>query len=314
MKKQILEIENNSKFFRILLNPFRKARNWYKSKVMSDRAYIKSQYRKIFGINPNLIKPKTLNEKIQWLKLNDRTKLHTICADKIAVRDFITDNIGQKYLIPLVFTTKNPKEISISTLPEFPCILKANHNSGGTFIIKDKKEIDYNKLQLICNSWLKQNFYLFSKEWQYKNIEPTLFVEKLLINEDGSLPDDYKLHCFNGNVEFIQVDIDRFTNHKRNFYNKNWQLLPFTWSTCKNNKPSWPNGKRIPKPNKLVEMIELAEVISKRFSYVRIDFYLFKEKVYFGEITFHHGGGYESFFPNEYDTRFGELLKLPIDE
>ena len=42
-----------------------------------------------------------------------------------------------------------------------------------------------------------------------------------------------------------------------------------------------------------------------------MDFYEIEGKVIFGELTFFPGSGMEKFEPEEWDYKFGELLKLP---
>jgi hypothetical protein len=108
----------------------------------------------------------------------------------------------------------------------------------------------------------------------------------------------------------IQVDIDRYTNHKRNLYNINWELQPFTWSAWRNDKPLWTNGRKIDPPLNLDEMIQVAETLSEDFVYARIDLYEHENKIYFGEITFHHGSGFEILHPNEWGKKFGDMLTL----
>ena len=146
--------------------------------------------------------------------------------------------------------------------------------------MKNKNDIDWNSVRESLSKRLKRNYYHGKKEWQYKNIEPCIIGEKLLINTNGELPMDYKIHCFHGKVEVIQVDIDRFTNHKRNFYDQSWNLLPFSWSLWKDGQPLWNTGRALEKPKNLDEMISVAEKLSEVFKYVRIDLYDFENKIH----------------------------------
>ncbi|MCX7548386.1 ATP-grasp fold amidoligase family protein [Xanthomarina sp. F1114] len=254
--------------------------------------------------------PKTLNEKINWLKLNDRRDIHTICADKIRVREYVTEKIGKQFLIPLVFKSYDINDLVPANLPDKPFIIKTNHDSSGGEIIRDKTKVNWKKLHKKFRKLLSKNYYYIGKEWQYKNIKPGILVEQLLVEENGQVPFDYKFHCFNGKVEVIHVDIDRYSNHKRNCYNPKWELLPFTWSMWKNNKPLWPNGKHVDKPVQLDKMITIAERLSEPFPYVRIDLYEFASEVLFGEITFHHGSGLEIIHPKEWDLKLGNLVTI----
>ncbi|MDB9961280.1 glycosyl transferase [Oceanihabitans sp.] len=283
---------------------------YYRTHYIDEEVFLKQDFKKQFGRALDLNNPITLNEKINWLKLNDRTDLHTTCADKFKVRDYVLKALGEDYLIPLVFQSYDTEDIVASNFPEFPFIIKANHDSSGGLIIKDKSKVNWKSTQKHFRKLLKKNYYYSSKEWQYKNIKPCVIGEKLLVNSEGEIPFDYKLHCFNGQVEVIQVDIDRYTNHKRNLYDSKWNPLPFTWSLWKDGKPLWDNGRVIEKPSNLNEMISVAEKLSKPFSYTRIDLYDFDKKVYFGEVTFHHGGGTEIIHPEEWDYKLGELVQL----
>ena len=260
----------------------------------------------------NLTNPRTLNEKINWLKLYDRTPLHTLCADKYSVREYVADKIGESYLVPLYFHTKNPDQIVLENIDQLPCIIKTNHDSGGGIFIHKKDNIDWISIQEKLKRRLKKNYYTKSREWQYKNIEPRIIVEKLLQDQHGNIPLDYKLHCFNGLVRMIQVDMGRGTNnHYRNWYNPKWQREPYKWSSPKGiGKFTDPSDDEVPKPNTLEEMIRLSEILSQPFDYVRVDWYDVDDKLYFGELTFHHDGGTKPIIPEEWDFNLGEELKI----
>ena len=280
--------------------------------IIPDKVLVKIKFKHHLGYPINLKKPTTLNEKINWLKLNDRTPLHTQCSDKYLVRDYIESKIGKEYLVPLYFTTKDPKDIVPENLPDSASIIKANHDSSGGIFVHDKSKINWSEVQQSFNVRLKSNYYLVSREWQYKNIEPRIIVEKLLQDKKGGIPFDYKLHCFNGKVRMISVDMGRGTNqHFRNWYNTNWEREKFKWSSPKENgKSTDPSNEDIDKPESLTEMIRLSEILAKPFKYVRIDWYDVDGKLYFGEITFHHDGGFRPIIPEIWDRKLGDELKL----
>jgi hypothetical protein len=283
----------------------------FRFRILPDAAFLKIHYGQVHHKELNLKNPVLLNEKIQWLKLHNDIHLLTMCADKFKVRDYVKNKVGPQYLIPLVYETKDLRTINASTLPDYPVIIKTNHNSGGNIIVRDKTQLDYPQIHKKLKRLLKENFYYTTKENQYKNIERRIIVEKLLVDESGNVPMDYKFHCLNGKVEFIQMDVDRFTNHKRNFYDIHWNLLPFSWCPHIDGKPIWENSDRVFKaPETLSQMIEIAEKLATDFNYVRVDLYYHIGKVYFGELTFHHGGGNEIFNPLEYDEIFGQKLHL----
>ena len=275
----------------------------YRFRLMPEKYFIRKVYKRRFNVYPDLKHPKTLSEKVQWLKLNDRTPLHTICADKYKVREYVKEKIGDEYLIPLIFETKNVNDICMENMPSYPIIIKTNHDSSGGIIIRDKTKHDWGKAQKHLRVLLKKNYYYDHKEWQYKNIERRIIVEKLLIAENGGIPFDYKIHCFNGEPHFIQVDIDRMIDIKRNLYTTQWEKMDVEWK--------FPMGKDVSRPLQLNRMLQLASKLAKDFIYARIDFYAIRDEIYFGEITFHPGGGYVVFSPKEWDLKFGSKLKLP---
>lgn len=282
-------------------------------KVLPKKLSIMLTFKRIYGFFPNLKNPKTLNEKLQWKKLYDHKKIYSIYADKYAVRKIIEKKIGKKYLVPLILETQNPEEIDFSKLPN-SFMVKANHGGGMNLIVKDKSKPDFKLIKEICKEWLKTNFYGLAGEWQYKNIKPRILIEKLLLDNEGKIPHDYKFNCFNGKVKFIQVDTNRFSNHQRTYYDKNWKLLHLNWCEKKEfgDNPAEDINWNIKKPKGLKKMIKISEKLSKDFDYVRVDLYTLNEKIYFGEFTFSHGGGYLSFFPKKYDRIFGDMLKLDV--
>ena len=310
MLKLLKYLYHNTIIGKFIISKLLNLHHNYRIYCIGEERFIKQNFKKVFGVLPNLENPKTFNEKINWLKLNDRTQLHTICADKYAVRNYVKEKIGEEFLIPLVFQSYNVSDVIPSNFPEYAFIIKTNHDSSGGIIVKDKYTVSWRKINEALKKLLKKNYYYASKEWQYKNIKPCILAEKLLVSSDGDIPFDYKFHCFHGQVEIIQVDIDRYTNHKRNLYNVTWELLPFTWSMWKNNMPLWTNRKEIKRPKMLDEMIIVAQRLSTEFKYVRIDLYELNNTIYFGEMTFHHGGGLEIIHPREWDTILGNKLQL----
>tara|TARA_R110002050_G_scaffold133268_3_gene255774 strand:+ start:4219 stop:6432 length:2214 start_codon:yes stop_codon:yes gene_type:complete len=303
--------------FSYLAKPLVYLFDFYRHRIVKEKAFTENRFKRRMGYDLDLNNPRTLNEKIQWLKLYNRTPLHTICADKIAVRDYVADRVGAEYLVPLILVTENVNDINYENLPEEPFIIKTNHDSGSYKIVKDKNDInDWNELRRFFSKSLKSNFYYKSKEWQYKNIPPKILVEKLLITKNGRIPEDYKIHCFKGEPKYIQLDVDRGKpNHSRNWYDINWKRTQFHWSTkLKTGGETLPNNLNIPRPSTLDVMIELARVLSDAFPYVRVDFYSLDDtKVYFGEITFNHDSGFRPIIPKEWDYKLGELVTLPVD-
>jgi hypothetical protein len=293
-------------------------------KKLSDDVYLKRQFKLALGKTLNLDNTKTFNEKIQWLKLYDRKPEYTCMADKIEVRNYINGlfalphdmNIGTKereelaqlrvqlHFIPLLGIWDSFDEIDFDRLPE-QFVLKCNHDSGSVIICKNKKLFDFKTAQEKIEEALKRNYYWFSREYPYKNIKPKILAEALMIDESGTELKDYKFLAFEGEVSFIWVDYNRFTRHKRNFYNTNWDIQDFSLQ--------YPHDKNhiIDKPKKLDVMLKMATVLSAGIPHIRVDFYCINDKIYFGELTFYPEAGYGKFTPEEWDYKLGSLITLP---
>lgn len=276
-----------------------------RNKVIPLKTRLKRRFERTLHYKLNLEDPKTFNEKIQWLKLHDRTPLHVTCSDKYAVREHIMNKIGSKYLVPLIFKTNNVEDLIPENFPDYPVIIKTNHDSGGGTMIYNKHEANWNDIQRIFRKRLAFNYDYGKGEWQYSEITPCIIVEKLLLDEQGNIPSDYKMHFFNGKLAFTHVDMDRSTDHRRNLYDPEWNFIPCTLL--------YKNGRPIDKPEVYEEMKKVASILAKDFIYVRVDLYVLGSKIYFGELTFHHGSGNELFTPMEWDNILGAQLQLPIE-
>ena len=268
---------------------------------------IKSKFKKVFGYELDLNNPKTLNEKIQWLKINEHKEFHTICADKLSAREY-WKKFGEDHLIPLLFWTYNWEDIIDENISEVPCIVKCNTGCGCYEIIRNKEDVNFKNLRQKCRKWLSGNYYYRSQEWQYKNIKPCIIVERLLLDANGHIPNDYKLHFINGELQFIYCSVDREGENYRCIYSPDWTRLNIEWVEPK--KHTGLSGKDIDCPKTFPQMISIGQKIAHDFKYVRVDFYDVDGKLYYGEITLHHGSGFDTFVPESYDLYYGNKLQL----
>ena len=193
------------------------------------------------------------------------------------------------------------EEIDIDRLPD-RFVLKGTHGSGWNLIVKDKNKVNWKPWKLIMKSWLRQNFYYYGREWVYKDIKPRIICEKFLEDSNKELL-DYKIYCFNGIPKFIQIDVDRFTNHTANYYDIEWNEMDFQYDDEN-------SGRKIEKPKNLKQMLEISKVLSEEFEHVRVDFYEVDGKLYFGELTFFTASGTGKFNPEKYDEIIGSWLHL----
>ena len=273
---------------------------------MPDAQYLKLKYKSVFGRELNLEKPKTYNEKLQWLKLNDRKPEYTRMVDKYLVRQYVAEVIGAEYLIPLLGVWDTPDEIDFDQLPD-QFVLKCNHNSGlGMCICKDKSRLNLTETRAALQKGLKENYYIRHREWPYKDVPRKIIAEKYMSDGENEELNDYKLMCFNGTVKMSFVCSNRFNSEGLNvtFYDEKWNRLPF-----ERHYPA--SATEIEKPVSYEEMVRLAEQLAQNIPFVRVDFYEIEGKPYFGEMTFFPGSGFEEFEPMEWDYKIGEMLELP---
>ena len=272
---------------------------------LKDKHYLKIMYRCETNKKLDLDNPKTFNEKLQWLKLYNRNQMYTKMVDKHDAKEYAEKIIGNKYIISTIGVYEKFEDIDFDKLPsEF--VIKCTHDSGNVVVCKDKNELDILSTKKKINAGLKRNYYYFAREWPYKDIKPRIIIEKLIENEDGTDIKDYKLFCFNGKVETILVCSNRKGNYKNtNFYNTNWELMPFTRENHTNTK------EEISKPKNLDEMIQIGKLLSKDIPFVRVDLYEINGSIYFGELTFFPSAGFEGFKPESWDEKLGDMLILP---
>ena len=266
---------------------------------------LEKRFEKLVGQKMDIKYPITYSQKIQWLKLYDPNPLRSQLTDKIAVRDWIRDKIGEEYLIPIYGIYDKFDDIDFDKLPK-SFVIKTNHSSGWNIVVKDKNNFNIKEGKKKINKWLSLNYAFWSEyEIHYSKIAPRILIEKYMEDSTGNLT-DYKFLCFAGKPEFVWVDYDRFTNHKRNVYNMDWKLQPWSQYTYGN----FEGGE---KPENFELMRRIANILCQGFIHVRVDLYNVDGKVYFGEMTFTNGSGFEQLYPKEYEQKIGDLIKLPFE-
>ncbi len=261
------------------------------------------RHRNFHGAFPDLFKPKTFNEKVLYRILFDRRPLLTQITDKIAVRSFVASRLGSQILPRLHYLTTRPHTIPFDRLPD-QFVVKPSHGSGWVQVVTDKAALDRDSLIEICAGWLKKNYYEITREWVYKDIKPQIMVEEFIDDGSGAAPNDYKLYVFNGQVEFIQVDAGRFTEHRRRLYTPAWEKMDVLigYDDIR--------GEMRP-PAHLAEMLAAAENLGRDIDFVRADFYDTAHKLYFGELTTSPDYGLGRFRPKEFDRYLGGRWTLP---
>ena len=274
--------------------------NW-----LPDKPYLKLRFRASMGKKLNLKNPQTFNEKLQWLKLNDRKPEYTMMVDKYESKKYVANIIGEEYIIPTLGVWDKFDDIDFDKLPD-KFVLKCTHDSGGLVICKDKSKFDKRTAKLKIEKSLKHDYFKWGREWPYKNVKPRIIAEQYM--EDSALHElrDYKFFCFNGVADCVMVCVGRSTgNTKFYFYNKEWKL-------CRYNvlgKSIIGNGD-VKRPNNISDMFAIVEQLSQKIPFSRIDLYNVNQKIYFGEITFFPDSGFDPNLMPETDFYFGSKLNL----
>lgn len=273
---------------------------------LSDEEYLKKRYRISFGKELNLDAPKTFNEKVQWLKLNDHKPIYTDMVDKYEAKKYVAERIGEQYIIPTLGVWEHFDDIDFDNLPN-QFVLKCTHDSGGLVIVKDKSKLDKKKARKRIEKCLKTEYFYHGREWAYKNVKPRIIAEVYMEDKETSELRDYKFFAFNGETKALFVASERQkagTEVKFDFFDMNYEHLPLV--------NGHPNADVPPaKPKCFEEMADLAAKLSEGIPQLRVDFYEVNGKVYFGELTFAHFSGMVPFEPEEWDYTFGSWITLP---
>ena len=267
-----------------------------------DFVVLRHRMRRALGYKPDLRSPRTYNEKLAWRMLNDRNPLLTLTTDKVAVRQYVASKVGEDVLVPLIAVYDRAEDIRWDELPS-SFVLKASHGCNMNLIVRDKDAEDPDLVRRRAADWLRHNFYEDSREWAYRDIPPRLLVEELMLDDLGEVPFDFKFLVFAGRTAVIRVHLDRFGDHRVNFYDRDLRLLPV--------RQFYPTDPSYQPPAEVVAMAGLAEKIAEDFEYARIDLYLVGGRVRFGEITHHDGNAAQRFDPASFDTELGALWDLP---
>lgn len=278
-------------------------KGWKKN--ISSEKFLKRMYLINMGKELNLENPVTYTEKLQWLKLYDHRSEYTTMVDKYAVKQYVTERIGEEYVIPLLGVWENAEEIDFDSLPE-RFVLKTTHDSGAIIICKDKKTLDINNTKKKLAYFLKRNYFDCNREWPYKNVKPRVIAEAYMEDSTDKELRDYKFFTFGGEPKVLYIAQGRGKGEPTvaDFFDMDFNHLPFTIDHDMAQTPPQ-------KPKCFEEMKHLAAILSKGTPQLRVDFYEVDGKVYFGEMTFFHCSGFEGFHPEEWDKTFGDWAILP---
>lgn len=274
--------------------------------TLEDKEYLKILYRKVFKKELDLNNPQTFNEKLQWLKLNDRKDVYTTMVDKYEVKKYVSDIIGKEYIIPTLGIYDNFDEIDFNKLPN-QFVIKCTHDSGGVVICKNKEKLDIKEAKRKIDKSLKNNYYYSGREWPYKNVKPRIIIDEYIEDKIRHELVDYKIYAFNGKCDYVMACFDRFNGGPKFIYfDRDWNIKKeFSSDGLK-----YGNNIELTKPKNLDKMFESAEKLSKGIPFVRVDFYEANGKMYFGELTFYPSSGFDNTRTPEIKEYLNKKLKI----
>lgn len=297
IKKGIKYILNED--YRFLVGAFRGKYN-----NLADEEYCKRLFKARVGYTPDFANPQTFNEKLNWLKLNDRKDLYTSMVDKHDVKTIVAEKIGEKHVIQSLGIWNDFDEIDFALLPN-QFVLKCTHDSGGLVICKDKNKFDVGKARAKINRSLKTNYYWANREWPYKNVKPRILAEKYVSDGFNTVLPVYKFFNFNNGETILQViHNDKTPEERIDYFDEKWNPLEL--------HQNFKNSDVIPsKPKKFDMMLRYAKILSEGFPFLRTDFYETGDTVLFSEFTFYSDAGFERFYPDSWDLELGKRIILP---
>ena len=270
---------------------------------VSPKLTLKILFRIKHGRKLDLSNPKSYSEKIQWIKLYYKNPILPKLVDKYTVREYVEKKCPG-ILNELIWQGFNPEKIPWNKLPE-KCVIKVTHGSGLNIICNNTKLINKKNIKKTLNKWLGYKFIKCYGEWFYGIEKPRIIIEKFIESKEDLK--DYKIFCFNGVPYYIGVYSNRQSNKKpsQEIYDTKWNLL-----NCFTGAYKHPD-KLTPKPKQLKKVLEYAKALSAGFPHVRVDFYIEKDKIYFGELTFTSGAGFDTITPYKFDLEMGDKMELP---
>lgn len=269
------------------------------NKSINDTQYTNMIYWIAFGKIPNLKNPRTFNEHICAIRISDQCYDYAPYADKAAVRDYVANTVGDRYLNKLIGVYESPYDIPFDRLPE-AFAMKCTHASGYNVVVPDKKKVDWNKTTRKFERWLSRNYYYVNRERNYKHIQPRILIDEYIRFDKRLL--EYKVFCFNGHVRFTSVNVFEGGRRSVSVYEREWQYIPV-------NMGYESLGDSIPKPENYDEMIQVAEKLAAPFSFVRVDLYNDGKIILFSELTFTSGGGLVRIWPEAYNLQWGSFFE-----
>jgi hypothetical protein len=274
-------------------------------RVLPDYVIVQLQYRRQMGCWANLRHPTAYSEFILLRCLKPDMRWVPL-TDKLAVREYVRKKIGDAHLVPLIAAPETFTREVFDALPT-SFVMKANHGCAFVEVVRDKSRTSFEELSGLAATWLSVDYYRVSRERHYRFIPPRIYFEQLLVDGEGRIPADLKIHVFGGHPDgpriHSQIIADRFSDARSDIYDEHWRRLEVKAGHYTLSETS------IPRPENWDEVERIAARLAEGFDYVRVDLYSLGDKVYFGELTFTPGAGRTRFVPFSHEYYWGRMLK-----
>lgn len=274
-------------------------------RLLPDYAMARIQFRREIGRWPNLRHPRGYSESILLRCLQPDMRWAAL-TDKLAVREYVREKIGEAHLIPLIAVPEALTRDVFDALPR-SFVMKANHGCAFVKVVHDKSTTSFEELNALAAKWLSIDYYHLKRERHYHVIKPKVYFEQLLADSSGKIPSDLKIHVFGGRPQgpCIQTMVisDRFGDARGDLYDEHWRRMNVTYGHYR------PSDVPIARPENWPEIERIARRLAEDFAYVRVDLYSMESRVFFGELTFTPGAGRMRFRPDSHEEYWGRLLR-----
>lgn len=257
------------------------------------------RYRRTFGRHLPLGRPETFMGKVNWRILRDRRPLLLGSCDKLAMKQHVALTAGDLVRVPwTLWAGTDLTELADVDLPAH-WVLKPNH--GSQRVLFGHGLADPEALARTTAGWLQDDRRHSNGEWAYGEARAVLLVEEL-VGAPGQPPPDLKVYVFNGVPRMVQVHHDRFGAHSSRVYRPDW--TPLHWDT------GHAVGPEMPAPARASQLLAAASALARGFDFLRVDFYLDDDVLWFSELTPYPGSGLVR-IGEDMDRTLGAWWRLP---
>jgi hypothetical protein len=268
-----------------------------------DRDVLTRHFAAIYGRPPDLDAPRGFSERLLREQLTVRTPILTRIADKIAVRDYARERIGEEHIVPLHGVWRRSADIDWAALPDAFAV-KVNHGWRWNILVRDRATADRAAIGRQLDAWLALNYYDISREWCYRDIPPRILAEELLVEPGLSVPPSMQIYTFGGRARVLQIVHELVTKSA----SESWHDIR-TGERLQLRRPNRraPDPRPVPPELDLDHVRHLAERLAQGFLFLRVDFYWTQGRLLLSELVLTPAAGFDRYDPPEWDLRFGEM-------